>query len=110
MKKLVKIVFFSVLSMLVASCGEKKKHDDIIAPKVEKPKLQAPVRMQDYNQTTDVKWLNRDYQVVVKRTPDDSLRMVKDETGQKFVDNRISLRIIRADGSVFFSKSFTRWW
>ena len=55
MKKLVKIVFFSVLSMLVASCGEKKKHDDIIAPKVEKPKLQAPVRMQDYNQTTDVK-------------------------------------------------------
>ena len=34
--------------------------------------------------------------------------MVKDETGQKFVDNRISLRIIRADGSVFFSKSFTK--
>ena len=108
MKKLVKIVFFSVLAMLVASCGEKKKHDDIIAPKVEKPKLQAPVRMQDYNQTTDVKWLNKNYQVVVNRTPDDSLRMVKDETGQKYVDNRISLRIIRADGSVFFSKSFTK--
>ena len=108
MKKLVKIVFFCVLSMLVASCGEKKKHDDIIAPKVEAPKLQAPVRMQDYSQTTDVKWLNRDYQVEVKRKPDDSLRMVKDETGQPFVDNRISLRIIRADGSVFFSKSFTK--
>lgn len=108
MKKLVKIVFFSVLAMLVASCGEKKKHDDIIAPKVEKPKLLAPIRMQDYNQTTDVKWLSKNYQVVVNRTPDDSLRMVKDETGQKYVDNRISLRIIRADGSVFFSKSFTK--
>ena len=108
MKKLVKIVFFSVLAMLVASCGEKKKHDDIIAPKVEKPKPQAPVRMQEYSQATDIKWLNKDYQVEVKRQPDDSLRMVKDETGQKYVDNRISLRIIRADGSVFFSKSFTK--
>ena len=108
MKKLVKIVFFSALAMLVAGCGEKKKHDDIIAPKVEKPKLQAPVRMQDYHQTTDVKWLNKSYQVVVNRMPDDSLSMVKDETGQKYVDNRISLRIIRADGSVFFSKTFTK--
>ena len=108
MKKLVKIVFFCALAALVASCSEKKKHDDIIAPKVEKPKLQAPVRMQEYNQATDIKWLGRDYQVVVSRTPDDSLRMVKDETGQKYVDNRISLRIIRADGSVFFSKSFTK--
>ena len=108
MKRLAKIVFFSMLAMLVASCGEKKKHDDIIAPKAEKPKLLAPVRMQDYNQTTDVKWLNRNYQVIVSRTPDDSLRMVKDETGQKYVDNRISLSIVRADGSVFFSKSFTK--
>ena len=108
MKKLVKIVFFLMLAMFVASCGEKKKHDDIIAPKVETPKPQAPVRMQDYRQTTDVKWLNKSYQVVVTRTPDDSLRMVKDETGQKYIDNRISLRVIRADGSVFFSRSFTK--
>jgi hypothetical protein len=108
MKKLVKIVFFCALATVVASCSEKKKHDDIIAPKVEKPKLQAPVRMQEYDQTTDVHWLNKSYQVVVNRTPDDSLRMVKDETGQKYVDNRISLRIIRADGSVFFSKTFTK--
>lgn len=108
MKKLVKIVFFCALAVLVAGCSEKKKHDDIIAPKAEKPKLQAPIRMQEYNQTTDVKWLNKNYQVEVKRMPDDSLRMVKDETGQKFIDNRISLRIIRADGSVFFSKSFTK--
>jgi len=108
MKRFVKIVFFSALAIVVASCGEKKKHDDIIAPKAEVPKPQAPIRMQDYNQTTDVKWLNRDYQVVVTRTPDDSLRMVKDETGQKYVDNRIALRIVRADGSVFFSRSFTK--
>ena len=99
MKRLVKIVFFSALAVLIASCSEKKKHEDIIAPKVETPKLQAPVRMQEYNQTTDVKWLNKSYQVVVSRTPDDSLRMVKDETGQKFVDNRISPLTTRLGGT-----------
>jgi len=34
--------------------------------------------------------------------------MVKDETGQKFVDNRITLRVLRADGSVAISKMFTK--
>ena len=108
MRKQAKIVFFLMLALSVAGCSEKKKHDDIIATKVEQPKLQAPIRMQDYSQTTDVKWLDKSYQVEVRRVPDDSLRMVKDENGQKFVDNRISLRVIRADGTVFFSKSFTK--
>ena len=108
MRTTIRIVAAVVVFLLMAGCAEKKKHDDIIAPKVEAPKPQAPVKMQDYRQTTDIQWLNKSYQVEVVRTPDDSLRMVKDETGQKFVDNRISLRIIRADGSVFFSKSFTK--
>lgn len=108
MKPLIRIMMAAALVLTTAGCGEKKKNDDIIAPKPEAPKLQAPVRMQDYRQATDVKWLGKHYQVEVIRTPDDSLRMVKDETGQKFVDNRISLRIIRADGSVFFKRSFTK--
>lgn len=108
MKPLIRIMMAAALVFTTAGCGEKKKSDDIIAPKPEAPKLQAPVRMQDYRQATDVKWLGKKYQVEVIRTPDDSLRMVKDETGQKFVDNRISLRIIRADGSVFFKRSFTK--
>lgn len=106
--KRIQILWLAVVAMMVISCGEKKKSDDIIAPKAEKPKLQAPIRMQEYSQTTDIRWLDKNYQVEVRRVPDDSLRMVKDETGQKFVDNRISLRIMRADGSVFFSRVFTK--
>ena len=34
--------------------------------------------------------------------------MVKDETGQQFEDNHNTLRIIRADGSVFFGRTFTK--
>lgn len=108
MRALTKTFLVAALTLLVAACGEKKKNDDIIATKPETPKLQAPIRMQDYQQSTDINWLGKNYQVQISRTSDDSLRMVKDETGQKFVDNRISLRIIRADGSVAFSRMFTK--
>ena len=108
MRKGIQIVLVAALVLATAACSEKKKHDDIIATKTEAPKPQGPIRMQEYRQNTDIQWLGKNYQVEIVRSPDDSLRMVKDETGQKFVDNRISLRIIRADGSVFFKRSFTK--
>ena len=64
--------------------------------------------MQPYDQTKDIVWLNKNYQVVIHREADDSLKMVTDETGQQFVDNRISLRVLRSDGSVFFNRVFTK--
>ncbi len=94
--------------LLLAGCSQKKKSEDIIAPKPEVVKPQAPIRMQEYKQTTDVVWLGRNYQVEVCRVADDSLKMVKDENGQKFVDNRITVKVMRADGSVFFNRSFTK--
>ena len=93
---------------MLTGCKQKKQTEDIIVRKTETPKPQAPIRMQDYNQVKDVQWLDRSYQVDIRRTADDSLRMVKDETGQKFVDNRIQLKVIRQDGSVFFSRTFTK--
>ncbi len=90
------------------SCGKKKESKDIIVPTVEVVKPKAPISMQPYNQQQEVKWLDKSYQVFIDRVADDSLRMVQDETGQKFVDNRITLRVVRADGSVFFKKVFTK--
>ena len=94
--------------VLPTACKQKKQTDDIVIRKVEEAKPQAPIRMQEYKQVKDFKWLDRDYQVNIIRMPDDSLRMVKDETGQKFVDNRIALSIYRSDGSLFFTKMFTK--
>ena len=108
MRKLFQTIVFVVAAIFLSGCKEKKQHDDIITKKVETPKPQSPIKMQDYIQTKEVQWLGKNYQIEVKRLADDSLKMVKDETGQKFVDNRISLRIIRADGSVFFSRGFTK--
>jgi len=97
-----------LFAVFVIGCAKKKQTTDIIVEQQEAPKPSAPIRMQNYSQTRDVQWLNKDYQVEVTRMPDDSLRMVEDEIGQKFVDNRITIRVIRADGSVFFNRSFTK--
>lgn len=94
--------------MMLGSCKQKQAPTDIIVAREEVRKPQAPIRMQDYRQEQNVKWNGKDYIVVVERTPADSLPMVEDEIGQKFVDNKIALTIRRSDGSLFFSRNFTK--
>ena len=96
------------VGLITVSCGKKKQHDDIIVQETETPQPQAPIRMQDYKDVKDIQWLGKQYQIEVTRTADDSLKLVKDETGQQFVDNRITLRVIRTDGSIFCTKTFTK--
>ena len=107
MKK-IQLLAALLMAVLAISCGKKKESKDIIVPTVEEVKPKAPISMQPYDQKQEVEWLDKSYQVIINRVADDSLRMVQDETGQKFIDNRITLRVIRADGSVFFKKVFTK--
>ena len=102
------VLALTFVGLITTSCGKKKQHDDIIVQETETPQPQAPIRMQDYKDVKDVQWLGKQYQVEVSRTACDSLAMVKDESGQKFVDNRIVLRVIRQDGTVFCTKTFTK--
>ena len=110
MKKMkhIRLVIILLTVLLAVGCGKKKKTDDIIVPSTEAPKPQGPIRMQPYDQTKDIVWLNKNYQVVIHREADDSLKMVTDETGQQFVDTCIRLRVLRSDGSVFFNRVFTK--
>ena len=102
------VLTLTFVGLLATSCGKKKQHDDIIVQETETPQPQAPIRMQDYKDIKDVQWLGKQYQIEVSRTACDSLAMVKDESGQQFVDNRIVLKVIRQDGSVFCTKTFTK--
>lgn len=102
------VLALTFVGLITTSCGKKKQHDDIIVQETEAPQPQAPIRMQDYKDVKDVQWLGKQYQIEVSRTACDSLAMVKDESGQQFVDNRIVLKVIRQDGSVFCTKTFTK--
>lgn len=108
MTKSLFMVIATGILLSLAACGEKKKSTDIITQRVETVKPQGPERMQEYNDSRDVAWIGKQYKVTVHRQPADSLPMVKDETGQKFVDNIISVSVFRADGTKFFSRNFTK--
>ena len=102
------MIVIGLMAGVAVSCGNKKKQDVIIATKYEKPEPQGPIRTDNYKDEKPFKWQGRDYVCTVERIADDSLPMVKDETGQLFVDNRVKVVISRADGSVFFEREFTK--
>ena len=108
MKKSLFMVIAIGLVLASVACGEKKKSEDIITQRVETVKPQSPERMQEYSDSREVSWIGKKYRVTVHRQPCDSLAMVKDETGQKFVDNIISVSVFRADGTKFYSHDFTK--
>jgi len=108
MKNLQILLAVMALSCVVASCGKKKQSQDIIAPKVVKVEPKEPIRMQEYQDERDVEWIGKTYHVSVSRQPSDSLPMVQDENGQKFVDNVFTMVVSRSDGSVFFRRKFTK--
>lgn len=110
MKRILPLFMATGIMMLGAvACKEKKQSEpDIITTKYVPEKPQAPIRMSVDQRQTDIKWLGRQYVVKVQRTPVDSLPMVADETGQKYIDNKVTLTIMRSDSSVFFSKTFLK--
>ena len=102
------IIMVGCLALTLMACGGKKKSNDIITERVELPKPQEPVRLQSYSDSKDIQWIGRTYHLNINRQPSDSLPMVKDETGQQFVDNYITLVVSRQDGSQFYSHKFTK--
>lgn len=107
-KKNVTIVLAVTLTVLLAACGGKKKSEDIIAQPVAKVTPKGPVSMQSYTDERNVSWLGKTYHVAIHRQASDSLPMVKDENGQEYVDNLISVAVSRQDGSVFFGRVFKK--
>jgi len=97
-----------VVTLLLAACGEKKKSKDIITQRVVTTVSKEPVRMQPYTIDDNVAWIGRTYHWSIERNPCDSMPPVKDESGQKFIDNKFTVSVSRSDGSLFFKQVFTK--
>lgn len=109
MRKLFPLTLTLLAAMLtINSCKEKKKSDDIIIAKYVPTELKAPIRMATDTRHTNVEWLNRKYNVTTTRIAADSLPMLKDENGQEYVDNRVTVSVTRADGTNMFNRTFTK--
>ena len=108
MKRLIPILLAAFVGGGFTACSEKKKSDVIIAPKPQTPKPKKTQRMSGYEQARDVEWLGSTYKVIVKREADTSLPLAMGDDNTKYFDNKITVRILRQDGTEFFNRTFLK--
>lgn len=109
MKRINYILMTALVAGVLCGCAEKKKSNIIIAPKpVAKNPNKPTQKMSNYEQAREIEWLGSTYKVVVKRECDPSLPIVQLDENNKYYDNKITVRILRKDGTEFFNRSFTK--
>lgn len=108
MKKTIGRVVLCAAAMLVVSCAEKPKSDNIIVHKRAKVQKKGTQTMSGYEDKRNVEWLGSTYKVCVERKSDTSLPQAFDEMGNSYYDNTITVRVLRSDGSVFFERTFLK--
>ena len=106
-KNLTMVLAFGVL-MGVVACKEKKQTDVIITTKPVPEAKKPTQKVGDYETTTPVDWVGSTYQVLVERKADESLPLADDGQGNKYYDNRITVKIVRKDGTEFFNRTFVK--
>lgn len=96
----------------MASCKEKPQSTDIIMSKddlLQTTEVSTEVQeIGNYDQTVETDWVGSTYTVEMHRVADESLPIVDDGSGRRYYDNKITIRILRKDGSEFFSRTFTK--
>jgi hypothetical protein len=105
-KKYLSVLF---LAAIMAGCGNKKPdNENIITKRPNVAVSKRPQTVGNYSQKREVEWLGNKYDIIVERKADTSLPIVKCEKNAKYYDNVISLKIMRKDGTEFYSRSFTK--
>lgn len=109
MKKILYIIPIAAIFAVALSSCKGKKNSDVIITKMQKvEKRNDTLSMQPYDSELSREWMGNKYKIIVQRNPDTSLPLTKDEQGQKYYDNKISVKVVRADGSTFFNRVFTK--
>lgn len=94
---------------LLGSCKKQPATTEIIVKKqVESKVSKGPLAMETLERAVDVSWMGQKYHVETVREADKSLKLVHDEQSHAYYDNRARVTIQRADGSMFFSREFSR--
>ena len=98
--------FVSTLTILQVGCVKKKDTNNIITHKEEKKRPKPIQKVGDFSQTRVVSWLGHNVKITTERLADKDLSLVQDENGNKYYDNKITLKIQRSDGSIFLERVF----
>jgi hypothetical protein len=110
MKRILSLILLGTVLLSISSCKDDKKSDNIITSKPEKEVIPTDTLAMTTiaPEARTVTWGEGSYTISVKRYADESLPIAIDESGRKYFDNKIDLKISRADGSVFMDKTFQK--
>jgi len=104
--KIGKLLYLSIVALAFCACNDKSGQKE--GQSTANTEQQASEhRMKDYDLTDSVTLGSHLYVYTIHRQADDSLKVVVDENGDKFVDNYYDLTIVR-DGANFFRRRFTK--
>ena len=101
-----KLLYICLLVSAFCSCDYKADQKE--GQRAANEEQQASVhRMKDYDLRDSVTLGSHLFVYTIHREADDSLKVVVDENGDKFVDNYYDLKILK-DGTDFFRRRFTK--
>lgn len=92
----------------LTACKKEKKSEEVIIAKYVPETIEGPIALPAASRSTEVKWLNKDYVVTLKREPATAKEHLVDERGQEYVDNQIKLSVVSSGGTVFLNKEFSK--
>lgn len=102
-------LFLGILALMFFSCKKEKQTDVIITKIAPKPQVSyKPQQLSNFEYKKDIEWMGNTFTIIIHRYADKSLPMISNEDGRKFYDNKIDLKIIRKNGSTFFSRTFSK--
>ena len=110
MKRTYILITTAAAFMLAVGCSKGKKDTDYytIPKQTVAPTDTAVHAMENHDYEDDISWNNTQYHLSIQRVPIDSMPVVRTGEGVKYKDNRIRIKILRRDSSVFFNQAFTK--
>lgn len=108
-KKAMVYTAYALMGVLSTACssGAGGSSEGKAVQTTEDTRNGAPQAMQRSEVAEEVTCRGRKYHTKVIRRPDESLPMVTNEQGEKFIDNRIKLRV-ECEGRVLVDRDFTK--
>ncbi len=110
MKRIIPIAMAAALISLTMGCSKEKKDPGYYKiPKQQQKEIDTTLHaMESHDYETSIPWNDSQYHIIIARAPIDTMPEIHTGDGVRYKDNRIRIKILRRDSSVFFNQTFTK--
>ncbi len=110
MKRMIPLALAAAVMALAMGCSKEKKDPGYYKiPKQPQKEIDTTLHaMEGHDFETSIPWNDSQYRIIIARAPIDSMPEIHTGDGVRYKDNRIRIKILRHDSSVFFNHAFTK--